>query len=311
VRLVVDLTKPVITFLESGHVVDSATAKFKTNPAIEIRVVDATTATTTATIDGSPYTSLTPITVDGRYVIVANSVDEAGNTATATLNVLVDKVAPVVVVRESGVVQDVTKTAVFNRDAAFDVSITDATSQVQSSVKLDDHEYTPLTPITKEQLHTLTVHAVDETGNVTDVSLAVLVDKTAPVVTFAEGTRNLDPRADNFFSHDVAITITASDATSSATFTATLDGATYHSQDLITGEGPHVIAVHATDTATNPADVELRFVVDKTKPVIVLTESGNALASGSQVSLARDARVAIAVTDNTALTVISKLDGAD
>lgn len=318
VRLVIDLTAPAIAFFESGQPVNSGNAKFKVNPSIEIRVIDALPATLTATLDGNPVTSpdpfTIPITVDGRHVIIANAIDEAGNTTSQTLQLLVDKVGPVVVLRESSNVLNPAETAIFARNAAIDISVTDTTSEVQWSAKLNNLDYATGTPITQEQTHTLTVHAVDETGNVTDVTLSLLVDKTAPVVSFFEGTTKLDPRGDNLFRRDVAIEITAADATSTPTVTATLDGAVYQSLTPITTEGQHVIVVTAKDTAGNitTADVELRFLVDKTNPVIVLTESGNALPSGTQLSLGRDAKVGITVTDNlTGVTSSAKLDGSD
>lgn len=313
VRFVIDKTVPTIAFLESGNAVNSTNAKFKVNPRIEIRGTDAqSTVTVTAKLDGNPYTSLTPITVDGAHTIVATATDEAGNIATATLNLLLDKVAPVVTFLESSIALDPTKVATFKRTASIDVRVTDATSQVQSTVKLDNVTYTPLAPIAAEGTHTLTVHATDETGNVNDVTLVILIDKTAPVVSFYEGTTLLDPRADNVFLRNVAIKITATDAGSAATITATLNGAPYHSLDPITAEGAHVLAVHATDTAGNFVDVELRVVIDKTKPVIALAESGAALPSGTQKSLARDAQVVIAVTDNRpGVTYTAKLDGSD
>jgi RHS repeat-associated protein len=312
VRLVIDLTAPAIAFFESGRAVDSSTAKFKVNPAIEIKATDALPVTVTATLNGAGYDSLTPITIDGHHTIVATAVDEAGNTKTETLLVLVDKVAPVVVLREGTTVLDPSKTAVFARDAGIAVEVTDATSQPEWAAKLDNVAYTSGTLITTEGTHAVTVHAADETGNVTDVTLPLLIDKTAPAVEFREGTTKLDPRADNLFRRDVAIEIIASDAISTPEYTATLDGTRYDSLTPITAEGTHVIAVHVTDTAGNVFDAELRFVIDKTKPAIALSENGEAFAPGSHKSLGRDARVVITVTDNQpGVSHTAKLDGSD
>jgi RHS repeat-associated protein len=319
VHLVIDLTAPVVTFFESGQSVDSTNAKFKVNPAIEIRATEPGT-TVTAKLDGNPYTSQTPITVDGRHVIVATAVDAAGNIGTGTLNLLVDKVRPVVVLRESSNVLDQTKTAVFARNAAIAIDVTDATSQVEWSAKLDGANYVSGAPITEEKTHTFTLHAVDEAGNVTDVALAVLIDKTAPVVSFFNGQDRLDARTGHVFGGNVSIDITAADTDPDVTITAKLDGTSYQPKTEISTEGPHVIVVTATDTAGNiaTADVTLRFVIDKTRPVIVLTETGgttpSVLPSGSQASYNRDAKVTIAVTDAGNLGTLettAKLDGSD
>jgi RHS repeat-associated protein len=317
VHLVIDLTLPVITFFESGQSVDSSNAKFKTVPKIEIRANEPGTIVT-ATLDGNPYTSETPIPAEGRHVIVATATDEAGNVATGTLNLLVDTVKPVVVLRESSIVLDPTKMAVFGRDAAIAITITDATSEVESSAKLNGADYTSGASITQEQTHTLTIHAVDETGNVTDVTLSVLIDKTAPVVSFFNGETRLDARTDYIFDGNVSIDIKAADADPDVKLTAKLDGLNYQPKTEIAAEGQHAIVVTATDVAGNVAtvDVTLRFVIDKSTPVIVLTETGTAtpetLSSGSQVSYNRDAKVTIVVTDNDpGLKTTSKLDGSD
>ena len=312
VRLVIDLTRPVITFLESGNVVNSTNAKFKFNPSIEIKTVDALPVDLKATLNGAPYDSLTPITVDGHHQIVATATDDAGNVATATLDVLIDKVAPVVDLLESSQTLDVTRIATFARDASIEIKVNDATSTVEWAAKLDNATYNSGTLITAEGTHTLTVRATDETGNFTDVTLSILIDKTKPEVSFFETGVKLDPRADNLFRKDVAIEIKAFDAASDATFSATLDGAKYESLTPITAEGVHVIGVHAVDTAGNFLDVELRFVIDKTRPVIVLTEGDAPLAPGSEKALPRDARVVITVTDNQpGVAHTAKLDGSD
>ena len=66
------------------------------------------------------------------------------------------------------------------------------------------------TLITVEQnTHALTVHAVDEAGNVADVTLALLVDKSDPVIAFSEGVVRLDARDLHKFLRDAVIDIAA------------------------------------------------------------------------------------------------------
>src|SRR5204863_9432565 len=109
---------------------------------------------------------------------------------------------------------------------------------------------------------------------------------------------------------DVAIDIKATDAISSATFTATLDGQTYNANTLITSEATHHIAVHAVDVAGNTADATLDFIVDKTLPLIAFFESGNPLDTTKTTNFNRDAKVAIKVTDNLpGVTLRRKVDG--
>src|SRR5258708_33469443 len=62
VSILIDKTPPVVAFYENGTKLDPTTLqKFNHLPAIEIKVTDAQTAPSyTATLDGAPYTSLTP-----------------------------------------------------------------------------------------------------------------------------------------------------------------------------------------------------------------------------------------------------------
>ena len=311
--VLVDKSLPVIAFYESNNKVDSTSARFKTDAHIEIRVTDVvSSATYTATLDGNPYKSLDAISADGWHKIVVNAVDEAGNPATATLDFLVDHNAPVVKFLESGSELDPSQLATYNRTASIEIRVTDATSKVTSTAKLNNVDYVSLTPISTEGKYTLSVHAIDEAGNVTDATLNLLIDKTPPAISFFDGTTQLDPRVTQKFRRDVSIDIHASDAVSSATFTATLDGQPYTPNTLVTAEATHHIAVHAVDTAGNTADATLDFIVDKTLPVIAFFESGAALDTTKTTNFGRDVKVEIKVTDNLPnVTYTAKVDGND
>ena len=293
-KILVDLGLPSIAFYEQGQKL-GATAAFKFNPAIEVRLTDAQSKVDyTATIDGNPWKSLDPITADGRYKIVVNAVDEAGNKAAATLDVLVDKIAPAVVLRENGVVLDPAKRQTFAHDAKIEISVADANLKSDWSAKLNGAAYVSGDPITAEQNHTLVVHAADEAGNVTDVTLSFLIDKTLPAISFYAGDRLLDPRELHKFLADVAITIKASDALSTPVPTATIDGAPYTSGALIADENEHTIVATAVDDAGNRAEATLKILVDKTKPTIAFSVGGKPI----DAPFKEDIRVDIAVNDN-------------
>ncbi|HEX7828168.1 MAG TPA: Ig-like domain-containing protein, partial [Thermoanaerobaculia bacterium] len=246
---------------------------------------------------------------------------EAGNTATATLDVLVDKDLPVIVLKDkdTGLVLDPAAIAKYKRDVAIRIEVTDATSNVQSTSLLNGQAYTSETLITVEQnTHALTVHAVDEAGNVADVTLALLVDKSEPVIAFFEGGVRLDARDLHKFLRDAVIDITVTDAISTATYTATLatpargTSGAFTSGSTIGVEDTHEITVNATDDAGNTATAKLTLLVDKTPPSIAFSESGTPLDTVNETPFARDVRVDIAVTDNLpGVAYTAKLDGND
>ncbi len=248
----------------------------------------------TATINDAPWRSLDPIIADGQYRIVVNAVDEAGNKATATLDVLVDKIAPVIVLRENDVVLNPSTRQTFAHDARIAIAVTDLNLKSDWTAKLNGAAYVSGDLITAEQNHTLVVHAVDEAGNVTDVTLAFLIDKTFPSISFSAGDKLLDPRELQKFTSDVAITIKASDALSTPVPTATLDGALYTFGTLITSEAEHTIVAVATDDAGNRAEATLKVLVDKTKPAIAFSVGGRPIEAPFKENVAVD----IAVTDN-------------
>ncbi|MFP5246262.1 MAG: Ig-like domain-containing protein, partial [Thermoanaerobaculia bacterium] len=308
----VDQLAPVITFKESGSVVSGSVA-FKYNPKIEILVEDPhSTPTVTSTLNGQPYVSLTPITVDGRYVVHVEAVDEAGNQAQADLNVLVDKVPPLVVLKEGSTVLDPVQLAKYNRDAGITVEISDVTSSVDSSVELDGAPYVSGTLITSEGTHVLRVRAEDEAHNVTEVTLSVLIDKSAPKIEFLETEHLLDAGVLQKFRRDIAIELRVTDAVSSATYVATLNGAPYTSETPITAERTHELKVDATDAAGNTATATLRILLDKTPPVIKFSESGTPLDTNVETPFNRVVKVGVEVTDNLPDVIWDvKLDGAD
>ncbi|HEX2835647.1 MAG TPA: Ig-like domain-containing protein [Thermoanaerobaculia bacterium] len=317
--ILVDLSAPGIEFYEKGVKLVSP-AKFKFDPAIEVRLTDAfSNATYTATLDDvAAWKSLDPVPV-GWHKITVTAVDEAGNTAGASLDVLVDKDLPVIVLRESSAILDPAVIAKYKRDVAIDIDVTDATSHVEFTSTLNGQPYASGTLITIEQnTHAVVVHATDEAGNTADVTLAVLVDKSLPVITFHEGGVRLDARELHKFRRDVAIDIVVTDAISTATHTATLatpargTSVAYATGTLITTEDTHEITVSAVDEAGNPAEAKLTLLVDKTPPVIAFSESGTALDTAIETPFGRDVHVDIAVTDNLpGVTYTARLDGND
>ena len=315
--ILVDLGAPTIEFLENG-VKLGASAHFNYDPKIDVRLVDAHSKPDyTATLTGgAEWKALQPLPL-GRTTITVVASDEAGNTSKQTLDVLVDKDKPQVVLRDSERVLEPAATARYKNDVAVQIEVTDATSPVKWSATLDGAPYTSGESIAAEGLHTLVVHAADEAENVTDVTLHLLVDKSAPVITFYDGATKLDERTLQKFRADASITIKVDDAVSSATYTATLAtklGATrdYASGTPISVEAEHELTVDAIDEAKNTARATLTLLVDKTAPIVALTESGQALSATDETPFGRDAKVDIAVTDNLqGVTFDAKLDGAD
>src|SRR5207253_457383 len=108
-----------------------------------------------------------------------------------------------------------------------EIKVTDNLPGVAYTAKVDGNDYKSLDPIAADGTHVVSVHAIDGADNVADAQVSILVDKTAPVVAFYEGTTKLDNTTRQKFNHLPAIDIKVSDATTTLSFTALLDGVPY------------------------------------------------------------------------------------
>jgi RHS repeat-associated protein len=181
----------------------------------------------------------------------------------------VDHTPPSIVLLESGSVLDPAALAQFGRDARVEVRVTDDLSTVSALATLDGVPYTSLDPIGAEGAHSLRVHAVDAPGNVADVELKLIVDKSPPLVTISESGKLLANGA--LFNRDVVPAIVATDFTV-VKITATVDGNPYAIGSAIAAEGTHALAVRAEDAVGFVTTVPpVSFTIDKTPPRVTFT----------------------------------------
>ncbi len=184
-----------------------------------------------------------PITSEGRHTIAVHATDVAGNTADLELPLLLDKTRPVIAFFESGTQLDTTQRTDFAREARVEIRVTDNLPNVTWSARLDTADYTSQSPIAADGPHTVSVHAVDEAGNTSDAEVRILVDRTGPVIVFAENNVVLDTTKRNDFSHLPPIEIRVTDALLTPSFAAKLDDAPYTSLTPVP-EGFHAVTVH-------------------------------------------------------------------
>jgi RHS repeat-associated protein len=181
----------------------------------------------------------------------------------------VDHTSPSIVLLESGTVLDPTALAQFGRDARVEIRVTDDLSTFTALATLDGAAYTSLDPIAAEGAHSLRVHAVDAPGNVADVDLKLVVDKTPPQVTISESGKLLANGA--LFNRDVIPAIVATDFTD-VKITATVDGNSYAIGSAIATEGTHSLAVRAEDAVGFVTTLPpVSFTIDKTPPRVTFT----------------------------------------
>ncbi|SHJ28413.1 lactocepin [Clostridium amylolyticum] len=242
VKVIVDKETPVVavTGVENEKVYNTSVA-----PVIK---VDDVEAEVTAVLNGKEYDGK-EITEEGKYELVITAVDKAGNKAEAVVKFSIDKTAPKITVTgaENGKAYNTSIAPIIKVDEEATITTT-----------LNGKEYDGK-EITEEGNYELAIGAVDKAGNKTEVLVKFSIDKTAPKV---ELTGVEDEKAYNTSINPV---IKVNDK--EATVTTTLNGKPYDGKE-ISEEGKYELVVTAVDKANNKTEVLVKFVIDKTAPII-------------------------------------------
>ncbi|MBI4509081.1 MAG: discoidin domain-containing protein, partial [Deltaproteobacteria bacterium] len=249
VTFVIDTAAPIITV--TGVTADECTAG---SLAPTVAAEDPYLASVTATLDGVPFESGTPVTADGKHELVVQAVDKAGNVATVTRAFTIDNHSPVIAVE--GVTDDQFVAAA----VAPTVVVTDA-NLVSQAATLDGAPFVSGTVVSAEGRHVLEVSATDCAGATTRRTVTFTIDSSAPVVA-VNGARDGD-----YLSGPATIQVTTSDATE-VTLTVTLDGAPFASGTTVSTDGEHALVAIAVDQAGNRTERRITFTIDQAAPVV-------------------------------------------
>jgi subtilase family serine protease len=250
----IDKTPPAVSI--SGF---TDGACYATNVTPTASYSDANLASTTLTLDSTPFTSGTLVSTEARHVVVASATDKASNATTVQESFTIDKTAPTVTI---GGVTDgqITKT---NLTPTISVSDTNLTSQ---SSTLDGVAFASGNTVSLEGDHVLVGNGTDCANQTTTVTRHFTIDKTAPVITVGGVVDG------GTYTTAVTPTFSATDAHLS-TVTATLDGPSFTSGTQVSSNGTHVLVVTASDRAGNQAVTTVHFTIGS---------SATSTVSGSQ-----------------------------
>jgi hypothetical protein len=194
-------------------------------------------------------TSPQTVTTEGQsQSVVGTALDNAGNSATDPATVSIDKTAPAI---DGGPDRPANSNGWYNADVTFSFTCSDALSGLASC--------------TSPQLlgeganQTVLGNAQDAAGNTASkLFTGVNVDETAPELS---GAATTSPNANGWYSGDIVVHWTASDALSG------LNGAS-PDDSTITGEGDNLSAsASVSDKADNPANATVSGIkIDRTAP---------------------------------------------
>ena len=213
---------------------------------------------------GSGVSSCPPsrlVNTEGRgQVVTGTATDKAGNTKTASVTLNIDKTAPAIL---GSVTPPPNELGWVNQNATVSFACTDALSGVGSCSA-------PVAVSTEGGSQAVLGAAADIAGNAATASVAVSLDKTAPVITAAVSPGS---NAQGWNRGDVTVTFTCTDGNSGiascpSPVTVSTDGA-----------GQQIRGT-ARDRAGNTASASVVVNIDKTAPVISVSPLPAANANG-------------------------------
>jgi hypothetical protein len=233
----------------------------------------------------------------------ATCTDKAGNSTTKTVSgIQIDRSAPATSASVSGELRN----GWYNADISIDLSASDNLSGVDKTYYAVDggaaQVYSAAVSIATNGTHTFTYWSTDKAGNTEDKtgnSVTLKIDKTPPTL---DGNATTSPNGNGWYSGDVTVAWTCSDAGSG------IDG-TCPADSTITGEGSNLTASESvSDIAGNATNTTVGGIkIDTTAPttdVSVPTPNGNGWY-GDAVQVTLDAHDNLSGVDTT----IYKVDG--
>ncbi|MBI5548879.1 MAG: hypothetical protein HY901_33780, partial [Deltaproteobacteria bacterium] len=209
-----------------------------------------------ATLNGQEFVNGSAVTAERPHELVVTATNAAGLSATQSIHFTIDDTAP-----EVGI-QGVEDTHHYKVAVTPVVTVSDA-NPFSSTVTLNELVFASGTTITEQGEYALVANAVDLALNEGGAIARFVVDWTAPQIEIAgvvEGERRNSP---------ATITFTATDLYLQSV-TGTEGGSSIESGAVISGAGPHVIEVVASDRALNEAQASRSFYIDTQVPTVAI-----------------------------------------
>jgi hypothetical protein len=293
-------------FARNGALTLDANEFYSSPPAVTIAGGDtATTTDTTPTISGTTNVdAVVTVTVNGQtitdtpsggvwsidspllanatYPVVASVTDGAGNVGSATQQLTVDTVLPLVAINggQTATTNDATPTLSGTSDVAAGTSVHVAIgSQNRTALVQADGTWAVTAATLLEGTHPVIASVNDPAGNEATDSQDLTVDTLPPGVTITGGANALtnDPAPTISGTADVASGTTVTVDLADETLTAQVASGTWSVTASGLSDGPHRISMSVADAAGNEAGASQRLTVDTVLPVI--TVDGGAIAS--------------------------------
>lgn len=261
--------------------------------ALGVRIDSNVSGATQMRVDGgagyppswTQYAASVPTTLppgEGARTVKVEYRDAAGNVAEESCDVVVDTVAPGLVL------EGVADGALYNGSVIATATSDDASADIAAT--LDGAPYYFDSACGAEGSHVLTATATDPAGNVTTRVARFRIDLTPPDIEVT-GVANGG-------SYGATVSPDARSSDGSASFSATLNGQPFALRSAVGTEGAYTLVVCATDPAGNSATTTALFTIDRTPPAGRFSVDGGALWLNS-----RDVSIDSSVTGATEMRV--------
>ena len=180
IKFTLDTTKPIlaITGILDGFFNENL------SPIVTYSDIHLDPSRTSVTLNGAPYKNGTKLELEQDYVFKATVTDLANNVSTRTIVFTIDKTSPVIKFKEPF------SNKYFNKDLIPELLIEDFSEYDIIALTLNGKEYNLGDPITSEGKHVLFFEVKDKAGNIQQLSVEFMIDKTAPKVIYDGIKRN-------------------------------------------------------------------------------------------------------------------------
>jgi hypothetical protein len=236
ISFTIDKTAPVINFIqpEAGY--------YNTEQIVEWEVIEEHPDMIIAT-----HPSGTVFDVEGTYTVTVEATDQAGNFASKSLTLVLDKTAPIITI--TGPTE-----GYYNTDQTVEWEVSDEYLYGESA------NYPSPTTFTEDGIYQVTVSATDLAGNTATASSAeFVIDKTPPVITIN------GPDA-GYYNTPQTVTWIVDEANIKQIIYNYESGTTFDS------DGTYQVTITVIDLAGNMATASsAEFTIDTTPPEITIT----------------------------------------
>ena len=238
--------------------------------------------TLTATPSDGAWSVTSAILANGTYPVVASVSDGAGNPGSATQQLTVDTVLPVVTIDggPSVTTNDATPTISGTSDVApGSVVRVIVDSQTLTTLVQSGGTWNVTPTALTDGTRTVTASVTDPAGNEATASQVLTSDTAPPAATIAGGANALtnDATPDISGTADVTpgttVTVSLADETLSA---LVQDGGAWSVTAGALSDGPHRVVMSVSDAAGNRASAMQTLTVDTLAPVVVITGGATA-----------------------------------